>query len=82
MSPTDMARDVRRWIWSYRVGMACSCVAGACCLYAAIDDWLIGAPFRSAVFTAIAFWNGHNFVNARARGQEARDLLQRLRSLP
>jgi hypothetical protein len=62
---TTQARWLRQSIaFGYTLQFA-ACLAGAACLYAAIDDFLIGHPVRSAVFTGIAFWNGLNFVMSR-----------------
>jgi hypothetical protein len=60
-------QQLRQAIWLNYIAQATAALAGAVCLYSAIDNWLIGRPFWSAVMTALAFWNGHNFVQHRLR---------------
>jgi hypothetical protein len=80
-TPEQMLRDVRRWVWLGYAAQSMAALGGALCLWAAIDDWLTGHPFRSACFTVIAFWNGYNFVNSRLSHHRTKRLLHKLRDL-
>ena len=60
-----LLRSVNKLVWTGRLAQALSCLAGGVTLWCAIDDWLIGAPLRSAIFTTLAFVNGSNFVAIR-----------------
>ncbi len=80
MTPEQtLLRKVRRMVWFGRLTQACTCLAGACCLWSAIDDWLIGRPLASAIWTTAAFVNGTNFVTVGILSEVWRTLLRQLR---
>jgi hypothetical protein len=74
-----LLRKVRRLVWTGRVNQACTCLAGAYCLWCAIDDWLTGHASRSAIWTVLAFVNGANFVTLRTLSAYWRTIQQKLR---
>lgn len=78
---TQMVRSMHRWLWLGYTAQFAAAFAGAACLYAAIDDWLIGQPLRSAVFTVISFWNGYNFIKSRETERDTKRLLREMRDL-
>lgn len=57
----EMRRMLRRDRMIAMVLAGFTAFAGAVCLYAAIDDWLRGNAFWSAVNTAVAFFNSITF---------------------
>jgi hypothetical protein len=62
----------RPLFWCSYLVQITNALAGAVCLYAAVDNWLVGRPFWSAVMTAVAFWNGHSFVRTRLSLEQLR----------
>jgi len=58
-----------------------SAIVGGICLYAAIDDWLRGNAFWSAVNTAVAFFNSVAFERNMQHLWVMRRVDARLRAL-
>jgi hypothetical protein len=80
-----MIRWQRKTLWfsiafSYVTQAICA-VAGTLCLWCAIDFFLTGQFFLSAVFTAISFWNCRNFITDAETRADARHLLTKLREV-
>ena len=77
----SQARSLRGLIRIGYLALIAACIAGAVCLYVAIADWLIGYPFRSAVFTVVAYFNGYNFCNSLDSLRNSRRQLKNVISL-
>jgi len=46
---------------------ALSCVAGALCLNASFESFMMGRHFVSSFFLFVALLNAHSFVSSRSR---------------
>lgn len=74
-------KQSRRLVISTYVGQACAVLVGACAVWLAIDSFLTGAAFWSAVQTALAYWNSRTFINNANMRREIRARDAALREL-
>jgi hypothetical protein len=77
MTPHPRVHALRRMLRYGYITQAISVLASTVCLYTAIDNWLTGRPFWSAVMTALAFWNGCMFIGNQEMMRETRAELRR-----